>query len=137
MRQCIQRFGNLLAVSFLTSWFSNLYTPHIAWSHSDDPAIAIASEHVCETNGCVVLKYSADDAFVLTAYLTDKPKKRTTMADTVKVRFSDAADCMKEANHDRDGACKQTKTDDWILDDAGEPARKPKPLEAELLPALN
>ncbi len=24
---------------------------------------------------CVVVKYSADDAFVLTAYLTDKPKK--------------------------------------------------------------
>jgi hypothetical protein len=24
---------------------------------------------------CVVVKYAADDAFVLTAYLTDKPKK--------------------------------------------------------------
>lgn len=111
-------------------------SPHIAWSHSDDPAIAIASEHVCETNGCVVLKYSADDAFVLTAYLTEKPKKRTTMADTVKVRFSDAADCMKEANHDRDGACKQTKTDDWILDHAGEPARKAKAAGCRTAPSV-
>ena len=39
------------------------------------PALRKASLRVGDKWLCVVVKYTADDAFVLTAYLTDKLKK--------------------------------------------------------------
>lgn len=57
-----------------------LQYPHIViQSRTDDAAMLHYRFYIGTKVGdkwlCVVVKYSEDDAFVLTAYLTDKPKK--------------------------------------------------------------
>src|SRR5882724_2599826 len=54
--------------------------PQLVIESRSDPAAALHYRYYFGTKVgdkwlCVVVKYGADDAFVLTAYLTDKPKK--------------------------------------------------------------
>ncbi len=54
--------------------------PALVLQSQSDPAAALSYRYYLGTRVgdkwlCVVVKYAADDAFVLTAYLTDKSKK--------------------------------------------------------------
>ena len=57
-----------------------LQTPQLVIQSHSDPAAESSYRYYLGTRVgdkwlCVVVKYAAADAFVLTAYLTDKPKK--------------------------------------------------------------
>ena len=94
-----------------------LRAPQLVRRSRSDEAVRLFYEFYAQTivGGkwlCVVVKYAENDAFVVTAYLTDKPKSRRRFmaekikvwfdaeADFLEVRFSDAAGFEKETNHD-------------------------------------
>ncbi len=57
-----------------------LRDPELAVRSSSDPSVELTYRFIQRTIVgakwlCVVVKYAREDAFVLTAYLTDKPKK--------------------------------------------------------------
>ncbi|HEX4888849.1 MAG TPA: DUF4258 domain-containing protein [Alphaproteobacteria bacterium] len=56
-----------------------LLQPRLVRRSRSDPAVRMFYEYYEHTNMggkwlCVVVKYEVDDAFIITAYLTDKPK---------------------------------------------------------------
>ena len=56
-----------------------LRTPQLVRRSRSDDAVRLYYEFYAQTLGdgkwlCAVVKYAPDDAFIVTAYLTDKPK---------------------------------------------------------------
>lgn len=56
-----------------------LQQPQLVRQSRSDPAVRVFYEYHAQTQMggkwlCIVVKYMQDDAFVVTAYLTDKPK---------------------------------------------------------------
>ena len=59
---------------------ATLEHPTLVVQSRSDPSAELSYRYYLDTRVgdkwlCVVVKYAADDAFVLTAYLTDQPKK--------------------------------------------------------------
>jgi uncharacterized protein YuzE len=95
-----------------------------------------------------VVKYAENDAFVVTAYLTDKPKAgEGFMAEKIKVWFDAEADFLEVRFSDAAGYEKETAHDAVMerLDAQGNVIgfsilgvsrfKKDKPLETDLVPA--
>ena len=93
---------------------------------------------------CVVVKYFPDDAFVITAYLTDSMKAGETMAKKIKVWFDPEGDFLEVQFSDVPGYMRETAHDALMerVDENGHVIgfsilgvsrfRRERPFEAEL-----